>query len=123
MFVAPGNAGTALEDRVENVAIKADSIEALADFASANAIELTIVGPEAPLVAGIVDTLTARGLKCFGPSAAAARLDRCTIAEEWTVEAGRAWWAAKGRALAATRRTGASPSVATLSRPVLRRAL
>jgi serine/threonine-protein kinase len=56
-------------------------------------------------------------------SAAAARLDRCTIAEEWTAEAGRAWWAAKGRALAATRRTGASPSVATLSRPVVRRAL
>jgi serine/threonine-protein kinase len=56
-------------------------------------------------------------------SAASARLDRCAITEEWTLEAGRAWWAAKGRALATTRRTDASPSAATLSRPVLRRAL
>ena len=75
VFVAPGNAGTAGEARVENVAIEAGNIGGLLDFAGDNDIGLTIVGPEAPLVAGIVDTFTRAGLRCFGPGAAAARLE------------------------------------------------
>ena len=75
VYVAPGNAGTDLEDGIENVAIGAEDIEALLEFASANAIGLTIVGPEAPLVAGIVDRFEASGLKIFGPGASAAQLE------------------------------------------------
>lgn len=75
VFVAPGNAGTALEPKVENVAIPAAEIDALASFASREKVDLTIVGPEGPLVAGIVDRFADRGLACFGPSAAAARLE------------------------------------------------
>lgn len=75
VFVAPGNAGTALEPRVSNVAIAADDIESLRDFALRTRIDLTIVGPEVPLVAGIVDEFTAAGLRCFGPTRAAARLE------------------------------------------------
>ncbi len=75
VFVAPGNAGTALEPKVENVAIAADDVAALQRFAAERAIDLTIVGPEAPLVAGLVDRFTQAGLRCFGPSAAAARLE------------------------------------------------
>jgi phosphoribosylamine--glycine ligase len=75
VFVAPGNAGTAREGGVENVPVSSDDIEALLAFASDNHISLTIVGPEAPLVAGIVDRFTAAGLPCFGPSAAAAQLE------------------------------------------------
>jgi phosphoribosylamine--glycine ligase len=75
VFVAPGNAGTDLEQDIVNVAIKADDIPALLDFAQTNTIALTIIGPEVPLVAGIVDAFTAAGLKCFGPSANAAQLE------------------------------------------------
>jgi len=75
VFVAPGNAGTAREPGVENVAIPAEDIAALADFADRERIGLTIVGPEAPLVAGITDLFAARGLKCFGPSKDAAQLE------------------------------------------------
>ncbi|MFU8838827.1 MAG: phosphoribosylamine--glycine ligase [Thiohalomonadaceae bacterium] len=75
VFVAPGNAGTAREPKVENVAIAATDIEALLAFARDHAITLTIVGPEAPLVAGVVDAFQAAGLRCFGPSAAAAQLE------------------------------------------------
>ena len=75
VFVAPGNAGTAREPRCENVGIEAADIAALAEFATGRGIGLTIVGPEVPLVAGIVDEFTRRGLKCFGPSAACARLE------------------------------------------------
>lgn len=75
VYVAPGNAGTARQAGVENIAIAATDIEGLADFAAERAIELTVVGPEAPLVAGIVDRFAARGLTCFGPSAAAAQLE------------------------------------------------
>ncbi len=73
--VAPGNAGTANEPGVENVAIDAMDFDALIAFAHDNGIALTIVGPEAPLVAGIVDAFRAAGLRCFGPSAAAAQLE------------------------------------------------
>ncbi|HUH00129.1 MAG TPA: phosphoribosylamine--glycine ligase [Gammaproteobacteria bacterium] len=75
VFVAPGNAGTATEPGCENVPIDAADIAALADFAAAQGIGLTIVGPEVPLVAGIVDEFSRRGLKCFGPTAACARLE------------------------------------------------
>ena len=75
VYVAPGNAGSALEANVENVALASDEIDALIGFARDQQIGLTIVGPEAPLVAGIVDRFTAAGLACFGPSAAAAQLE------------------------------------------------
>ena len=74
VFVAPGNAGTATEAKCENVAIDVLDIEQLADFAEQN-VQLTIVGPEAPLVKGVVDLFRARGLDCFGPTAAAAQLE------------------------------------------------
>ncbi len=75
VYVAPGNAGTALENKMENVAIGAEDINELLSFAQTNDIGLTIVGPEAPLVAGIVNTFTAAGLKIFGPSKGAAQLE------------------------------------------------
>jgi phosphoribosylamine--glycine ligase len=75
VFVAPGNAGTHQEYGVSNVSIDAENIEALLDFAKSQSIELTIVGPEAPLVNGIVDQFQAAGLRIFGPSAAAAQLE------------------------------------------------
>lgn len=74
VFVAPGNAGTATEAKCENIAIDVLAIEQLADFAEQN-VQLTIVGPEAPLVKGLVDLFRARGLDCFGPTAAAAQLE------------------------------------------------
>ena len=75
VYVAPGNAGTAIEDKLENVDISVDDIDGLVTFAKENEIGLTIVGPEAPLVAGIVDAFQKANLKCFGPSAAAAQLE------------------------------------------------
>jgi len=75
IFVAPGNAGTALEKNIENINIGAEDIPALLDFARSNNIDLTIVGPEAALVAGIVDVFTENGLKIFGPTKAAAQLE------------------------------------------------
>ena len=75
VYVAPGNAGTASEPKVSNVAIEAHAIEELITFARDNDVTLTIIGPEAPLVAGIVDKFQSAGLRCFGPSAAAARLE------------------------------------------------
>jgi len=75
VYVAPGNAGTALEKKTENVAIAANDLDGLLAFARSQRIGLTIVGPEDPLVLGIVDQFQAAGLACFGPSAAAARLE------------------------------------------------
>jgi len=75
VYVAPGNAGTALEDNIENIAISGEDIPALLDFAKNNDIGLTIVGPEAPLVEGIVDAFKEAGLKAFGPSKSAAQLE------------------------------------------------
>ncbi|HME39454.1 MAG TPA: phosphoribosylamine--glycine ligase [Steroidobacteraceae bacterium] len=75
VFVAPGNAGTALEPKVRNVGIAADDIDALLEFAAREQIGLTLVGPEGPLVAGIVDRFAAAGRPCFGPTQAAARLE------------------------------------------------
>lgn len=75
VFVAPGNAGTAREPKTENIAISATDLPALVAFAKKEQIDLTIVGPETALVAGIVDLFTEAGLKCFGPSKAAAQLE------------------------------------------------
>ncbi|HEY9148631.1 MAG TPA: phosphoribosylamine--glycine ligase [Gammaproteobacteria bacterium] len=75
VFVAPGNAGTAREAKLENVSIGVEDIEALVSFARDNDIALTIVGPEAPLVLGVVDAFEAAGLRCFGPSKAASQLE------------------------------------------------
>lgn len=75
VFVAPGNAGTAHEPGVQNVNIDVLDLDGLASFASDNNVGLTIVGPEAPLVAGIVDLFEERGLRVFGPSADAAQLE------------------------------------------------
>jgi len=75
VFVAPGNAGTAREPKVRNVAIGAEDIPALVAFARRQQVELTIIGPEAPLVVGIVDAFERAGLKCFGPRANAAILE------------------------------------------------
>ena len=75
VIVAPGNAGTSREPGVRNVAVSSDDIDALLSLAQSENIDLTIVGPEAPLVAGVVDAFDAAGLPCFGPSAAAAQLE------------------------------------------------
>lgn len=75
IFVAPGNAGTALENKTENVAIDVMDIEGLLHFAKANNVDLTIVGPEAPLVAGVVDLFRAAGMDIFGPTQGAAQLE------------------------------------------------
>ncbi|VAW68907.1 Phosphoribosylamine--glycine ligase [hydrothermal vent metagenome] len=75
VYVAPGNAGTALEDKLENIDINAEDIDALKQFALQNNIALTIVGPEAPLVNGIVNEFQAADLKIFGPTRRAARLE------------------------------------------------
>lgn len=75
VFVAPGNAGTGTEAGLENVAIDVMDFDALIAFARDNAVDLTLVGPEGPLVEGITDRFRAQGLNCFGPSRAAARLE------------------------------------------------
>lgn len=75
VYVAPGNPGTASEDKLENVAIGVGELDKLAEFASSNDIALTIVGPEAPLVDGVVDLFQSKGLRIFGPSKGAAQLE------------------------------------------------
>ncbi|WP_434357338.1 phosphoribosylamine--glycine ligase [Parasalinivibrio latis] len=75
VFVAPGNAGTALEPKLNNVSIGAEDIPGLLAFAKENGVDLTIVGPEAPLVIGVVDAFQAAGLKIFGPTEGAAQLE------------------------------------------------
>ncbi|MDH5591568.1 MAG: phosphoribosylamine--glycine ligase [Gammaproteobacteria bacterium] len=75
VYVAPGNPGTAIETGIENVDIAVDDIVSLVTFAKDNNIELTIVGPEVPLVLGVVDAFNDAGLRCFGPSRDAAQLE------------------------------------------------
>ncbi|EPE37583.1 phosphoribosylamine-glycine ligase [Candidatus Photodesmus katoptron] len=75
VFVAPGNAGTALEPKVKNVEISIEDISALVDFSLKTRIDLTIVGPEAPLVKGIVDSFQKAGLLIFGPTKAASKIE------------------------------------------------
>ena len=75
VFVAPGNAGTAAEEGIENVALTVDDFSGLAAFAIKEKVELTIVGPEQPLVNGIVDFFASRGLAIYGPNKRAAQLE------------------------------------------------
>src|SRR5579885_1910139 len=75
VLVAPGNGGTAREKRVRNVEVAANDIEGLLKLACEERVDLTVVGPEAPLVAGIVDKFRAAGLRCFGPRRVAAQLE------------------------------------------------
>lgn len=75
VIVAPGNAGTAREEKVRNVDVSAEDIDGLVQVARDEAVDLTIVGPEAPLVAGIADRFNKLKLPCFGPTAAAAQLE------------------------------------------------
>ena len=75
VFVAPGNAGTANESKIQNVSINTMDFRALADFAKDHRVKLTIVGPEAPLVGGVVDYFNNYDLPCFGPTSQAAQLE------------------------------------------------
>lgn len=75
VIVAPGNAGTATEPKVRNANVAPTDIAALASLARSERVDLTIVGPEAPLVAGVVDAFLAEGLRCFGPRKAPSRLE------------------------------------------------
>jgi phosphoribosylamine--glycine ligase len=75
VIVAPGNAGTATEPKVRNANVPAEDIPALIALALAEKVDLTIIGPEGPLVAGIVDEFAARGLKCFGPTRGPSQLE------------------------------------------------
>ena len=75
VYVAPGNAGTAREAKCENIAIAAEDVDALLSFAQQQEIDLTLIGPEAPLALGIVDRFRAANLRCFGPTKAAAQLE------------------------------------------------
>ncbi|MHB1141989.1 MAG: phosphoribosylamine--glycine ligase [Sulfuricaulis sp.] len=75
VFVAPGNAGTAREPKCENVAVAAEDVDGLLHFAQQNKIDLTVVGPETPLVLGVVDKFRAAGLRIFGPTRDAAQLE------------------------------------------------
>ena len=89
VYAAPGNAGTAAEPGVQNVPLSADDHRGLADFAERERLDFCLVGPEAPLVAGIADYFGGRGLACFGPSAAAARLEGSKVwAKEFMVRHG-----------------------------------
>ena len=82
VFVAPGNAGTALEAGLTNVTIDVMDFAKLADFAEGNGIGLCVIGPEAPLCGGIVDYFGERGLACFGPHQAAAQLEGLELGRE-----------------------------------------
>jgi phosphoribosylamine--glycine ligase len=75
VLVAPGNAGTATEPKVRNVDVAADDIQGLVRLAEDEAVDLTIIGPEGPLVIGVVDSFKSRGLKCFGPTRKPAQLE------------------------------------------------
>jgi len=75
VYVAPGNAGTECEENIVNVDIKSDDIDGLLEFSEAESIDLVVVGPEAPLVAGIVDVFTAAGISIFGPKQYNAQLE------------------------------------------------
>jgi phosphoribosylamine--glycine ligase len=89
VFVAPGNAGTAAPPQVENIPLRADDLAGLRDLALAQKVDITVVGPEAPLAAGIVDAFQLAGLRCFGPTQAAAQIEASkAFAKSVMVEAG-----------------------------------
>jgi phosphoribosylamine--glycine ligase len=73
--VVPGNAGTAREAKVQNIALDIGDFAALTEFAVSNGVSLTLIGPEAPLVAGVVDYFQSKGMPCFGPRKGAAQLE------------------------------------------------
>ncbi|MCZ0953585.1 MAG: phosphoribosylamine--glycine ligase, partial [Rhodospirillaceae bacterium] len=75
ILAAPGNAGTDMEPKSRNVAVGASDLDGLLNLAQTERVDLTVVGPEQPLVDGVVNRFEAAGLKCFGPQAAAARLE------------------------------------------------
>ena len=75
VIVAPGNAGTAREAKCRNVVINATDIDGLVNLVREEGVDVTVVGPEAPLVAGVVDRFRSEGLRIFGPTAAAAQLE------------------------------------------------
>ena len=75
VIIAPGNAGTAAEPKCRNAAVAASDIAGLVGLARSEDVHLTVVGPEGPLVAGVVDAFKAAGLACFGPCKAAAQLE------------------------------------------------
>ncbi|HJL61549.1 MAG TPA: phosphoribosylamine--glycine ligase, partial [Pseudomonadales bacterium] len=75
VILAPGNAGTASDGKLRNIAIDVMDFDAQIKFAEEQKIDLTVIGPEAPLVEGVVDKFKAKGLRCFGPSAAGAQLE------------------------------------------------
>ena len=79
IYVAPGNAGTMAESKAQNVNIEATAITDLCTFALENSIDLTIVGPEAPLALGITDLFEQHGLACLGPNKAAAQLETSKV--------------------------------------------
>lgn len=89
IYAAPGNGGTDLEEKTENIAIKADDIQKLVEFAKSEKIDLTVVGPEDPLALGIVDAFEKEGLRAFGPGKEAAQLEASkAFAKEIMIEAG-----------------------------------
>jgi phosphoribosylamine--glycine ligase len=89
VYVAPGNGGTALEEKLENVDIKATDAQALTNFAQSNAISLAVIGPETALFAGVADKLRAAGIAVFGPSQAESKLEWSkAFAKEIMQEAG-----------------------------------
>ena len=95
LYVAPGNGGTALLPKSENVPIGAEQIDALVAFADEHAIDFTVVGPEAPLVAGVVDAFQVAGLRIFGPSRSAAQLEGSKafskrFMQRWQIPTGQA---------------------------------
>ncbi len=74
VFVAPGNAGTAIDDKMSNVNIDVMDFDSQIQFVKETGIDLTIIGPEAPLVEGVVDRFHREGFKCFGPNSGSAQL-------------------------------------------------
>ena len=102
VLVAPGNAGTALEPGCRNVAVASDDVAGLLALAQREGVDLTVVGPEAPLVLGIVDAFTAAGLRCFGPSQACARLEGSKVFTKEFLTRHRIPTAAYGRFTRAT---------------------
>jgi phosphoribosylamine--glycine ligase len=87
IFVAPGNGGTALEEKVRNIPIDASDIGGLLKFAKENGVDLTVVGPEKPLADGIVDRFESEGRLIFGPVAAAARIEASKLFAKEILEA------------------------------------